>query len=309
MLFLTFKRIYTQTLKMKILNFGSINIDYVYSLSHFVQPGETIASKSFQTFIGGKGCNQSVAIAKAGVEVFHAGNISESGLFIKEQLEEWNVNTQFINILEEATGHAIIQVNDSGENAIIIHGGANQTISEKQIDDTLSYFGKDDFLILQNEINNINSIIAKAKEKEMMVFFNPAPMTAVVHDYCLALVDCFIVSETEGQKLTCEHDVKSIIHKMKATYPNAAIIMTLGNKGVIYAKANEWIEESAFEVEVVDTTGAGDTFIGYFVASLSQGKTIASALQIANRAASIAVTRKGGAVSIPFLNNEQLNWI
>lgn len=286
---------------MKILNFGSINIDYVYSLSHFVRPGETIANKDFQTFIGGKGCNQSVAIAKAGVEVYHAGNISKSGLFIKKQLDNWNVNTQFINVVEEATGHAIIQVNDEGENAIIIHGGANQTISEEQIDDTLSHFEKDDFLILQNEINNIDSIIAKAREKEMTIFFNPAPMTDAVHEYPLGLVDYFIVNETEGQQLTGETNVKSIIHKMKSTYPNAAIIMTLGKKGVIYAKGEEWIEQSAFEVEVVDTTGAGDTFIGYFVAMLKRGKTIEFALEIASRAASLTVTRKGGAVSIPEL--------
>jgi len=292
-----------QLFKMKILNFGSINIDYVYSLSHFVQPGETVASKSFQTFIGGKGCNQSVAIAKAGVEVFHAGNISESGLFIKKQLEEWNVNTQFIHIVKEATGHAIIQVNDDGENAIIIHGGANRTISETQIEVTLAHFKKGDFVILQNEINNIAPIIAKAKEKEMTIFFNPAPMTTAVHDYPLNLVDYFIVNETEGQQLTGEKDIKSIIHKMKTTYPNAGIIMTLGKKGVIYTKADVWIEQPAFEVDVVDTTGAGDTFIGYFVANLSQEKTIESALKIASRAASITVTRKGGAVSIPTFGN------
>lgn len=286
---------------MKILNFGSINIDYVYSLPHFVQPGETIASKVFQTFIGGKGCNQSVAIAKAGVKIFHAGNISESGLFIKKQLEEWSVNTQFINIVEEATGHAIIQINEEGENAIIIHGGANQTISEEQIDAVLAHFDEGDFLILQNEINNIAAIIAKAKEKEMTIFFNPAPMTAAVHDYPLHLIDCFIVNETEGQQLTDEQDIKAIIHKMKMTYPNVAIIMTLGKKGVIYTKGEEWIEQAAFEVEVVDTTAAGDTFIGYFVAMLSQGKTVESALKIASRAASITVTRKGGAISIPEL--------
>ena len=288
---------------MKILNFGSINIDYVYSLSHFVQPGETIASKSFQTFIGGKGCNQSVAIAKAGVEVFHAGNISESGLFIKQQLEEWNVNTQFINIVEEATGHAIIQVNEAGENAIIIHGGANQTISEKQIDDTLSHFEKDDFLILQNEINNIDSIIAKAKKRGMQIFFNPAPMTNEVLNYPLDLVDFFIVNETEGQQLTGENDIESIIYIMKTKFPNAAILMTLGSRGSIYTKGDERIEMAAFEVEAVDTTGAGDTFIGYFVAMLQRGKTVKSALQIATKAASIAVTRKGGAVSIPFFKS------
>ena len=284
---------------MKILNFGSINIDYVYSLLHFVQPGETTASQSFQTFIGGKGCNQSVAIAKAGVQVFHAGNISESGFFIKKQLEEWGVNTKFINIVKEATGHAIIQVNNEGENAIIIHGGANQTITEGQIDTTLSNFGKGDFLVLQNEINNIASIITKAKERKMTIFFNPAPITSSVHDYPLELVDYLIVNEPVGQQLTSKNNVKSIIDQLKMAYPNTSIIMTLGKKGVIYTKNKVWIEQPAFEVKAIDTTAAGDTFIGYFIAMLSQQKSVQLALKIASKAASITVTRKGGAVSIP----------
>ena len=287
---------------MKILNFGSINIDFVYTLSHFVQPGETISSKAFQTFIGGKGCNQSAAIAKAGVDVFHAGNISESGLFIKEQLEKWNVSTNFINTVEEATGHAIIQVNDSGENAIIIHGGANQTISDTQIDDTLAYFEQGDFLILQNEISRIDTIIAKAKSKGMTVFFNPAPMTAAVQDYPLHLVDFFIVNETEGQQLTGETETTAIIHQMKKTFPEAAIIMTLGKKGVLYTKGEAWLEQAAFDVPTVDTTAAGDTFIGYFVAMLQQGKTTETALSVASRAAALTVTQKGGAVSIPTID-------
>lgn len=290
---------------MKILNFGSINIDFVYTLPHFVQPGETISSTAFQTFIGGKGCNQSAAIAKAGVDVFHAGNISESGLFIKTQLEKWKVNTDFINLVEEATGHAIIQVNDSGENAIIIHGGANRTISDTQIDSTLAHFGQGDFLILQNEISRIETIIAKAKAKGMIVFFNPAPMTAAVLNYPLHLVDYFIVNETEGQQLTGETDTTAIIHNMKNTYPNAAILLTLGKKGAIYTKGEQWLEQAAFEVPTVDTTAAGDTFIGYFVAMLQQGKTITTALSTASRAAALTVTQKGGAVSIPTIDKVQ----
>lgn len=287
---------------MKILNFGSINIDYVYTLNNFVRPGETIASQSFQTFIGGKGCNQSVALAKAGVEVFHAGNISESGLFIKTQLEKWDVNTQFINIVEDATGHAIIQINEAGENAIIIHGGANQTISEEQIDNTLNHFDKGDFLVLQNEINHLSIIIAKAKKKGMKIFFNPAPMTEIVHDLPLDLIDVFVVNETEGKGLTGEKTIEKIITKMQEKFSNAAILMTLGDKGAIYIENHNWIETTAHKVKTIDTTAAGDTFIGYFVAGLHQGLSQKEALRLANKAASITVTRKGGAVSIPFIN-------
>lgn len=286
---------------MKILNFGSINIDYVYDVSDFVKPGETIASKGFQTFIGGKGCNQSVALAKAKVAVFHAGNISESGLFITSQLEKWGVNTQFINVVQEATGHAIIQVNEQGENAIIIHGGANQTITLEQIETTLNHFEKDDILLLQNEINHISEIIKTAKKRGLKIFFNPAPMTQNVHDFPLDLVDVFIVNETEGEGLTGEKNVATILSTLQTKFPRAAILLTLGKKGSIYSHKNERIEMTAKSVKTIDTTAAGDTFIGYFVAGLEKGFSIKQALELATKAAAITVTKKGGAVAIPFL--------
>jgi ribokinase len=286
---------------MKILNFGSINIDYVYEVNHFVQPGETIASKGFQTFIGGKGCNQSVALAKAGVAVFHAGNISESGLFIQSQLEKWKVNTQFINVVSAATGHAIIQVNDDGENAIIIHGGANQTITSEQIENTLKHFETGDILLLQNEINNIPEIIEKAKNKGLKVFFNPAPMTENVHNFPLSLIDVFIINETEGEGLTGEKEIEKILATLQTKFPESATLLTLGKKGAIYLDKNERIEILAKKVKAIDTTAAGDTFIGYFTAGLEKGFSIKAALELATKAAAITVTRKGGSVSVPFL--------
>lgn len=286
---------------MKILNFGSINIDYVYEVADFVSPGETIASKGFQTFIGGKGCNQSVALAKAGVEVFHAGNISESGLFIKTQLEKWGVNTSFINLVEEATGHAIIQVSQTGENAIIIYGGANQTITSRQIEATLTHFGQGDILLLQNEINCIPEIMKKAKAQGMQIFFNPAPMTCAVHDFPLDLVDVFIVNETEGENLTGETEIETILNKMQEKFPDSTTLLTLGKKGSIYLNNKQRIDTKAIEVKAIDTTAAGDTFIGYFIAGLQKELSIKSALELATKAAAITVTKKGGAVSIPVI--------
>jgi ribokinase len=287
---------------MKILNFGSINIDYVYEVNGFVKPGETIASKGFQTFIGGKGCNQSVALAKAEVAVFHAGNISKSGLFIQSQLEKWGVNTQFVNIVSEATGHAIIQVNQHGENAIIIHGGANQTITLEQIETTLNHFEKGDILLLQNEINHLPAIIKKGKKRGLKIFFNPAPMTESVHDFPLDLVDIFIINETEGESLTGESEVERILTTMRTKFPKAGILLTLGKKGSIYLAESERIEIVAKKVTAIDTTAAGDTFIGYFIAGLEKGFVTEKALELATKAAAITVTKKGGSVAIPFFN-------
>ncbi len=290
---------------MKILNFGSINIDYVYEVLQFVQPGATIASQGFQTYIGGKGCNQSVAIAKAGVEVFHAGNISDSGIFIKNQLEKWGVNTQFINNIDTPTGHAIIQVDENGENAIIIYGGANQNITEKQIDNTLKHFDKGDFLLLQNEINHISLLIKKAKEKGMKIIFNPAPMTESVLDYPLNLVDIMILNETEATELSKQNNLNDIIKQLKNQFPNTFFILTLGEKGSISFNNEEELIVKAQKVQTIDTTAAGDTFIGYFIAGVTYKMSNLEAIQFATKAAAKTVSKKGGAVSIPFLKDLQ----
>ena len=289
---------------MKILNFGSINIDHVYNLSRFVQPGETLCSDNYQTFIGGKGCNQSVALAKSGAKVYHAGCIGNDGLWIRDQLNYWGANTDFIKVTEEATGHAIIQVNESGENAIILHGGANENISSSQIDKTLRHFGKGDLLLLQNEINNIANIIGKASAKGMTIFFNPAPMSNEVLQYPLDKVNLFIVNNIEGKDLTNQTDPKMVLEVMAQKFPFAGTLLTLGKDGAIYVKGKDTFVVKALEVQAVDTTAAGDTFIGYFLGGWMDELKISDSLRLAAKAAALSVTRKGGAVSIP--NKEEV---
>lgn len=284
---------------MKILNFGSINIDYVYRVAHFVQPGETLASKDLQTFLGGKGCNQSVALAKAGATVFHAGNIHENDTWIIGQLKAWSVDTQFIQKLSDPSGHAIIQVNANGENAIIIHGGANQLIDQVQIDAVFEYFQQGDVLLIQNEVNQMAKLIQKAKSKGMQVFFNPAPMTDAVLDYPLNLVDYFILNETEAQQITGKQTQAAIEKQLLQSFPKSSFLLTLGAKGALYFNQNERYTVKAEKVKAVDTTAAGDTFIGYFLATWSAEQSIPDCLKLASKAAAIAVTRAGGAVSIP----------
>lgn len=284
---------------MKILNFGSINIDYVYGVSHFVKPSETIASDTFEVFMGGKGCNQSVALAKAGAEVFHAGNIGSDGAWIQNQLQDWGVATQFLNQTAGATGHAIIQVTPEGQNAIIIHGGANRVVTIEQISETLQHFEENDILLLQNEVNLIPEMIEAASTKGMKIFFNPAPMTPNVQSFPLDKIDVFIINEIEGQELTGAMLPEEILTKMNTRFLNAAILLTLGEKGAIYAHQNARFEVKAKKVKAIDTTAAGDTFIGYFLASWVQKRTIEACLETSTKAAALCVTRKGGAISIP----------
>ncbi len=288
---------------MKILNFGSLNIDYVYEVDHFVRPGETLSSRSFSKFCGGKGCNQSIALARAGAKTLHAGKIGMDGLFLKEKLESAGVDCSLLEIAkDEASGHAIIQVAASGENCIILFGGANMTIGERHIRNAMSKMDKGDYLLLQNEISSIPEIMREASAKGLRIFINPAPMNEKVKTYPLELADCLIVNEIEGAELADTEDTspENIIRELSLKYPKCAVLLTLGSKGAVYsAPDTDNIFVPVVKAKAVDTTAAGDTFCGFFMASLASGKTPDESLKDAALAASICVSRKGAADSIP----------
>ncbi|MBU1642754.1 ribokinase [bacterium] len=282
---------------MKIINIGSINIDHVYGVEHFVRPGETIESESYRLFCGGKGANQSIALARAGAEVHHAGKVGPEGLWLKEKLQESGVDVSLVKITDAPTGHAVVQVNSEGENAIIIYGGANRTFSDEEIETVMERAEAGDYLLLQNETNAVEKVLQKAKG--VTVVFNPAPMSEAVRHYSLERVDIFIINAVEGEALTGHNDPYMILNTMRQRYPKSRIVLTLGKKGVLYADEQRRIETAAVQVKAVDTTGAGDTFIGYFLAELMQGRDTRQCLQRAVRAAALCVTRKGAADSIP----------
>jgi ribokinase len=287
---------------MKIINFGSINIDHVYRVEHFVRPGETLKSESYTLFSGGKGANQSIAIARAKVEVLHAGKIGKDGVWLKEKLQTSGVDTRAIKTVDTPTGHAVIQVNKEGENAIIIHGGANQTFNDTDIENVLKNTQAQDFVLLQNEINAVERILQKSQERDLTIVFNPAPMTKTIKNYPLELVDIFILNEVEGEALTNQNDPEAILNTMQKHYPKSRIVLTLGKAGVIYAHNEQRIKAPALKVKAIDTTGAGDTFIGYFLAELARGSEIEKCLKMGIKASALCVTRKGAADSIPKLN-------
>ena len=285
---------------MRVLNFGSINIDYVYSVDEFVKPGETKAARSLSVFAGGKGLNQSLAMAKAGLKVVHAGKIGKEGEFLVKTLKDGGVDTKLIEISDVPTGHAIIQVDDRGRNCILLFGGANQDIGEACIDRVLVGFGHSEMLILQNEISSMSSIIAKAKTKGMTIVFNPSPYSSLVPNYPLELVDVFIMNEIEATCLSGEQDPDRAAGLLVRSFPQALIVITLGEDGSMCARKGEIIRQKAYRVRAVDTTAAGDTFSGYFIAGLVEGMEISKALDLAARAASLCITRKGAADSVPW---------
>lgn len=278
---------------MKVLNFGSMNIDYVYDVEQFVQGGQTISSKDMNIFSGGKGLNSSIALSKAGVCVEHAGAIGTDGLFLLNLMKGHGIGTKYVQVMEEEkTGHAIIQKNKDGENCILLYGGANQRIEKEYIDQVLDHFEKGDLLVLQNEVSNLKYIVEQAHKKGMIIVLNPSPMDEKILDLDLNKIDICVLNEHEAKSLQGFEHLKNL-------YPKMQIVLTLGSQGSLHSYKEEMYQQEAYKVHAIDTTAAGDTFTGYFLAGLIEDKPIPQCMQRAAKAAAIAVTRLGAAPSIP----------
>ena len=284
---------------MKILNIGSMNIDLVYSVEHFVRAGETLASSGMKRFSGGKGLNQSIALGRAGAQVYHAGKIGQDGLFLRALLEEAGVDTRHVVVTDGSTGTAIIQVQPDGQNCILLCAGANGEITERDIDAALSGFEPGDLLLLQNEISCINYAMRAAKARGMFVCLNPSPVTDALMNAPLDLVDMFILNEVEAEQLSGGNTPDDMLNGMSRRFPQAVTVLTLGRDGALCRKGAQRYAQPCFPVKAVDTTAAGDTFTGYFLAAFMQGRPVPEALERAACAAAIAVTRAGAAPSIP----------
>lgn len=291
---------------MKVVNFGSLNLDYSYAVDHIVAAGETESSTSLSKNLGGKGFNQSVALSRAGIPIFHAGLVGEEGLEFYETCKDCGIKTDYIKTVTGPCGHTIIQVDKNGQNSIVLFGGANQRNTKEFVDEVLSNFETGDIILLQNEINELSYIIDTAFAKGMTIVLNPSPFNEKIAECDLGKVSIFLLNETEGQQITGKTTPSAILTAMDANFSNAKIVLTLGSKGAIYHHADEEFYQPAFSVNAVDTTAAGDTFTGFFLAGLIKKLAIREALLLASKAAAIAVTRPGAAKSIPFMSEVEL---
>lgn len=289
----------------RIVNFGSINIDHVYAVPHFVQPGETLASSDYRRFPGGKGFNQSLALARAGATVAHAGCIGADGLWLRDRLASVGVDVTGLRVEEGPTGHAIIQVTPDGQNAIVLHGAANQRITAADGERVAASCRPDDLLLLQNEISALPAIMTAAGRRGLAVVFNPAPMTAAVGGLPLQHVRLLILNEVEAAQLVGEQSPRAMLAALRGRFPRAHVLLTLGSRGVLAATEREIVAAPAFKVRPIDTTAAGDTFIGYFLASRPNSMALSDALRLACAAAAICCTRPGAADSIPRMEEVQ----
>ncbi len=287
---------------MKVLNFGSLNYDYVYRVDHAVTPGETISSFGMETFLGGKGLNQSISLARAGVPVFHAGMVGEEGDGFLEACRKSGVDTTWIRQIPGKSGHTIIQLDKHAQNCILLYGGSNRKITREFVDEVLSHFEKEDILLLQNEINELDYIIDKAYERGMQIALNPSPFDSALDTCDLKKVSVFLLNEIEGGQISGETEPEKILDVMMEKFPDSRVVLTLGSDGVMYRDREQTCRQGIFRVEAVDTTAAGDTFTGYFIASLLEDMPIQEALEMCARASSITVSRMGATDSIPTMD-------
>ena len=253
-----------------------------------------------ELFCGGKGFNQAVALARAGCPVCFAGAVGEDGQILLDALRQEGIDDRYIKHIPGSSGHAVIQVDPQGQNCILILAGANGEISKEDVDAVLADFGEGDLIVLQNEISQVEYILTCAAQRNMIVALNPSPCDDKIAMYDLNHVDYLLINEGEGYALTGMEDPKIIGNCLRQKYPRMNVVLTLGSKGAMYFDSDGTsFGCGILRTHVVDTTAAGDTFTGYFLAQITKSGDALLALEQASIASGISVTRKGAFPSIP----------
>ncbi|MFR3860958.1 MAG: ribokinase [Oscillospiraceae bacterium] len=287
---------------MNVVNFGSLNIDHVYAVDHFCRAGETIHTKSYTQNAGGKGLNQSIAVSRSGQKVHHAGLLGAEGARLAELLSGSGVDLRYLKHTDVPQGHAVIQVQPDGQNCIFLYGGSNQAVTPQEIDEVLMQLNAGDYLLLQNEIANLTYLLRAAARRGLRVVLNASPISDELLNADLSGVDWLVVNEIECAAMAGCGDAQAGYETLKQRYPSLGILLTLGSEGSVSWKDGTEVRQCAYPVKAVDTTGAGDTFMGYFVGCLAQGMERQTAMQYASMASAISVTRPGAAASIPLMD-------
>lgn len=287
-----------------ILVVGSLNADLVVSAPRFPQPGETIRGEDLQVIPGGKGANQAVAAARLGASVSMLGCVGNDnfGDFLLENLKSNKVNSQLIRRADSSTGTAIIVVDSDGQNSIVLSAGANGKVNEEDVKATS--FSDYKLLLLQLEIPTsvVLSAARRAHENGLRVILNPAPARELPNEL-ISLADFVIPNETELSLLTDVpvNDMNSAEQAARALLGVGAknVIVTLGSKGALILTNEQVLHIDAYKVNVVDTTAAGDAFIGGFATALLQGKSLEESARYGCACGALATTQFGAQPSLP----------
>lgn len=274
---------------MILFNLGSINIDHFYQVPHIPAAGETLAATAHRTGLGGKGANQSVSAALAGAQVVHIGAVGPDAGNILDPLIAAGVDLGHVALSDQPTAHANICVDPDGENMIVIYSGANLTQEKGRIAAALDGAGPGDCLLLQNETNCQAEAAQLARERGVLVVYSAAPFSVEAAAEMLPITDILVMNEVEEAQLTAA----------LGAVDGPELIVTHGAKGASWRWAGGQEFQPAFPVDPVDTTGAGDCFIGSVMALRDQGAGRAEALRYAAAAAALQVTRPGTAQAMP----------
>ena len=254
---------------MNVVNFGSLNLDHVYAVDHFCRAGETIHTAGYTQNAGGKGLNQSIAVARSGQTLCHAGMLGAGGEPLAQLLEGCGVDLRYLGRTETPQGHAIIQVQPDGQNCIFLYGGSNQAVTPEDIDAVLSHFAPGDYLLMQNELSNFTYLLRAAVDRGLRVVLNASPISEEVLAADLTGVDWLVVNEIECAAIAGCSTPEEGYAALRARYPGLGILLTLGSEGSVSWKDGVEIRQCAYPVQAVDTTGAGDTFLGALAGYLS----------------------------------------
>lgn len=284
----------------KLVNIGSLNVDYVYRVRTLPAAGETVAAVERLVFPGGKGLNQSLAAARAGAQVHHLGRVGEDGQMLREVLAEDGVDVSDVEQAAGASGHAMILVDDCGHNIIIVSGGANATLGSADFNRAFDRLEEDDWLLLQNETNASEPLLAMARERDAKVALNLAPADDRTATWDLTGVALLIVNEAEAQAVTGLTLPEAALDHLACRYEQLRVVVTRGSRGLIYREGTQTGHLEAQAVTTVDETAAGDAFVGYLMAALVTGRSFAMALLEGSAAGALATTKPGAAASIPY---------
>ena len=278
---------------MTIFNLGSINIDLIYRVSHFPAPGETLTTLDHERMLGGKGANQSIALARAGAEIRHIGATNAQDDWLRAEMRAAGVDISAVQNSQLATGHAIVTVSEDGENQIMLYPGANRAIDMAAATAQLVGGGSADWALLQNETNGADDFVAAARASGMKIAYSAAPFDAEVTARLLPQTDLLVVNAGEAEALS------SMLGTAVAKAGIPHLVITRGGDGADYTGTAGQFHSKAFDVVPTDTTGAGDCFFGFLLAAMAAGHPMQAALREASAAAAIQVTRPGAGSAIP----------
>lgn len=284
---------------MKVLVFGSFNIDKVYRLAHLPDRGQTLYCDDYAVHVGGKGLNQALAFARAGADTFAAGKVGrEDGAYLTDYLARGGVDVSAVAADGEHTGHTIIEVDPDGENQMILFGGANREITPADCERILRDHADADLLMTQYETSCVEYMLELAHRAGIRTAVNPSPYVPQVRSLPFERIDILILNAFEGESITGERDPAAVVRALHAR-SHGVVVLTRGADGAMYFDGETEARVPAFRVDALDTTGAGDTFTGFCLHALLTGASPARALRLGAAASAIEVTRVGAAETIP----------